>query len=53
MPAAIVTPYEQKAVWEDGRIITYTQAHVDTLVAGSVAGAAVTGALTPDQETTA
>ena len=37
--AVIATPESARTVWEDGRIITYTQAHVDTLVAGSVAGA--------------
>jgi hypothetical protein len=36
--AAIVTPYEQNAVWEDGRIITYTHVHADRVVAGSVEG---------------
>jgi hypothetical protein len=37
--AVIVTPESASTVWEEGRIITYTAAHVDTLVAGSVAGA--------------
>lgn len=37
--AVVVTPESARTVWEDGRIITYTLAHVDTLVAGSVAGA--------------
>jgi hypothetical protein len=34
--AAVVTPYEQKAVWEDGRIITYTHVHADRTVAGTL-----------------
>jgi hypothetical protein len=34
--AAIMTPYEQKAVWEDGRIITYSHVHADRTVAGSI-----------------
>ena len=34
--AAIVTPYEQKSVWEDGRIITYTHVHADRTVAGTL-----------------
>jgi hypothetical protein len=31
---AVVTPVEQKAVWEGGRIYTYTRVHADTPVAG-------------------
>jgi hypothetical protein len=34
--AAFVTPVARTAVWENGRIVTYTDAHVDTRVAGSV-----------------
>jgi hypothetical protein len=34
--AAIVTPYEQKAVWEDGRIITYSHVHADRPIAGAL-----------------
>ena len=33
--AAIVTPVSQTSMWQDGRIFTYTEAHVDTRVAGS------------------
>ncbi len=33
--AAFVTPVTQSSLWEDGRIVTYTDAHVDELVAGS------------------
>ncbi len=38
--AGVVTPVEQHAVWEDGRIYTYTRVHVDSTVAGSVPGEA-------------
>jgi hypothetical protein len=31
---AVLTPIEQKSVWEDGRIYTYTRAHTDSAVAG-------------------
>ncbi len=34
--ASIITPMEAHAVWENGRIYTYTRVHVDRLVAGSV-----------------
>jgi hypothetical protein len=34
---AIVTPLEQKSVWEDGRIYTYTRVKVEQGVAGSLA----------------
>jgi hypothetical protein len=34
--AAIVTPTEQQAVWENGRIMTYTHVHIDRSVAGAV-----------------
>jgi len=34
--AAIVTPMEQRGVWENGRIITYTHVHTDRSVAGTV-----------------
>jgi MYXO-CTERM domain-containing protein len=36
--AAIVTPMEQRSVWENGRIYTYTRAHVDRAVAGESLG---------------
>jgi hypothetical protein len=32
----VVTPAEAHAVWQDGRIYTYTRVHVDTAVAGSL-----------------
>jgi hypothetical protein len=32
--AAVVVPVEQRSVWEDGRIATYTRARVERLVAG-------------------
>jgi hypothetical protein len=32
--AAIVTPGEQRALWEDGRIITYTRMQIDRLIGG-------------------
>ena len=35
--AAVVTPIESRAVWEDGRICTYTHVHVQQAVAGDVA----------------
>jgi hypothetical protein len=35
--AAIVTPTESQSVWENGRIYTYTQVHVDRAVAGDLA----------------
>ena len=34
--AAIVTPMEARAVWEDGRICTYAHVHVDQALAGDV-----------------
>jgi hypothetical protein len=34
---ALVTPLEQKSVWENGRIFTYTRVHADNGVAGEVA----------------
>lgn len=34
--AAIVTPIEALAVWEDGRIYTYTHARVDRAIAGDL-----------------
>jgi hypothetical protein len=34
--AAVVAPIEQKAVWEDSRIVTYTHVRVDRLVAGEL-----------------
>jgi hypothetical protein len=37
--AVLVTPESASVVWEEGRIITYTKSHIDTVVAGSVAGA--------------
>ncbi len=33
---AIVTPAEQRSLWENGRIYTYTRIHVDTPVAGEL-----------------
>ncbi len=33
---AVITPGESKSVWEEGRIVTYTQVHVDQGVAGDV-----------------
>ena len=36
--AVVVTPDAESVVWEDGRIITYTEVHIDDLVAGTVAG---------------
>jgi hypothetical protein len=35
--AAIVTPSDARAVWEGGRICTYTHLHVDRAVAGDLA----------------
>ncbi len=34
--AALVTPMEQRSVWENGRIYTFTRVHVDRSVAGAV-----------------
>jgi hypothetical protein len=34
--AAVVTPVESRAVWEDGRICTYTRVHVERAVAGEL-----------------
>jgi hypothetical protein len=34
--AALVTPTEQRTVWENGRIYTFTRVHVDRPVAGTV-----------------
>jgi hypothetical protein len=34
---AIATPFESKAVWENGRIYTYTHVHVDRAIAGELA----------------
>jgi hypothetical protein len=34
--AAIVTPIEQRALWENGRIYTYTRVSVDRVLAGDV-----------------
>jgi len=38
----VVTPVEQRAVWENGRIVTYTRARVDEPVAGDLAAGAET-----------
>lgn len=38
--AAVVTPVEQRALWENGRIYTYTRVHVDRPVAGSLGAGA-------------
>jgi hypothetical protein len=35
--AAVVTPVGARAVWEDGRICTYTHVHVERAVAGNLA----------------
>jgi len=35
---AIVTPSAQRAIWEDGRIVTYTRMRIDRLVAGRLEG---------------
>ncbi len=37
---ALVTPVEQRSVWEDGRIYTYTRVRADRAVAGDLAGGA-------------
>jgi hypothetical protein len=34
--AVLVTPVEQRSVWQNGRVYTYTQIHVDRAVAGSL-----------------
>ena len=34
---AVVTPVEQRSVWEDGRIYTYTRVRADQAVAGDIA----------------
>jgi hypothetical protein len=34
---AVATPFESKAVWENGRIFTYTHVRVDRAVAGDLA----------------
>jgi hypothetical protein len=36
--AVVATPITQVALWEGGRIVTYTQSHVDAVVAGSALG---------------
>jgi hypothetical protein len=33
---AMVTPFEARALWEDGRIYTYTHVHVDTPLGGTL-----------------
>jgi hypothetical protein len=35
--AAVVSPIEHHAVWEDDRIVTYTRVRVERVVAGSIA----------------
>jgi hypothetical protein len=35
---AIVTPMQERAVWEEGRIVTYTEVHIERLVAGRLPG---------------
>jgi hypothetical protein len=35
---AVVTPLEQRSVWEQGRIYTYTRVRSDTVVAGNMPG---------------
>jgi hypothetical protein len=37
--SAVVTPTEQRSLWENGRIYTYTRVHVDRAVAGDLATA--------------
>jgi hypothetical protein len=34
---AVVVPDDQRAVWEEGHLFTYTHAHVDRVVAGQIA----------------
>jgi hypothetical protein len=34
--ASVVTPVEQRSLWEDGRICTYTRVHIDRAVAGDL-----------------
>jgi len=34
--AGVMTPVEQYAVWENGRIYTYTRVHIDNAVAGEL-----------------
>jgi hypothetical protein len=34
--ACVATPIDQRSVWEDGRIATYTRVHVDRVLAGSL-----------------
>jgi hypothetical protein len=34
--AGVMTPVEQHAVWENGRIVTYTRVHVDEAIAGDL-----------------
>jgi len=34
--AVLVTPVDQRSVWQNGRVYTYTQVHVDRAVAGSL-----------------
>jgi hypothetical protein len=38
--AVVVTPIEARAVWEDGRIYTYTHVNVDRAIAGELASGA-------------
>jgi hypothetical protein len=35
---AVVTPTEQRGVWEDGRIVSYTHVRIDRRVAGALEG---------------
>lgn len=37
---AVATPFESKAVWENGRIYTYTHVNVDRAIAGDLAAGA-------------
>jgi hypothetical protein len=41
--AVVVTPVEQKAVWENGRIYTYTRVRVERTMGGAAPGAAADG----------
>jgi hypothetical protein len=36
--AAVITPSEQRAIWEGGHIVTLTRVHVDRLIAGALPG---------------
>jgi hypothetical protein len=44
--ACVATPVEQHAVWEGGRILTYTRVHVDKGIAGQLGTGAETWVVT-------